>query len=194
MCASLRAKADVLRTPWSRLYSGFFYRFCSGLILCRIKSFIDFQNYTVIEAHFVTKHGGLEGNFVDIDLQAQGGIGFARAALAELLDVAESALKGALMLRFVAQFVFQVVMEQFDASLIGFSLRFGDGKGRVGVDHGIGSETYHAVAIDQGLKETRCAGAFGIVFGKPNVPDGVVLFWRFAGEKFGGIGAEAVFG
>ena len=119
---------------------------------------------------------------------------FAYAALSELLYVAESALKRTLMLRLVAQFIFQVFVKRFEEGFLAFGGIFRPMKSDFRVDDRVCREANLPVEVDELFDEHCGTGAVRIVFGEPPVADGVVLFLRFVGKEFRGISAQTVFG
>ena len=71
------------------------------------------------------RSGDEASGFIFEDNQALGGLCFADAAVAELLDVAQGALERTLETCFVAQFVLQIFVQQLDLGLVGFGGGFG---------------------------------------------------------------------
>jgi hypothetical protein len=136
----------------------------------------------------------LASGFILEDNQTRGGLCFADAAVAELLYVAEGALERTLKTCFIAQFELQILMQQFDFGLVGLGGAFGFEKSDLSIGDGSDGEAQQAVVVDYESEQTRGGGAGGIVFGGPDVPDGIVVFLCFAGEEFIRIASKTVFG
>jgi hypothetical protein len=61
------------------------------------------------------------------------------------------------------------------------------------VDHGGYGEAYETVVVHYEFDQTLGGGARGIVFGGPDVPDCVVVFFCFAGKEVIRVASQTVF-
>ncbi|MDQ2774510.1 MAG: hypothetical protein M3Y57_06230 [Acidobacteriota bacterium] len=81
-------------------------------------------------------------------------------------------------------------MQALDLGLVGLGGEFSFGKSDLSVDDRGDGEAYQTVVVHYECDQTPGSGARGIVFGGPDVPDGIVVFLRFARKEFIGIASK----